>query len=194
MNGRSILVPAVIVAFLGGAALLINRPQSAVRAAAADPPASADLQRQVEQLQQQVKQLEGLVPDQAAIMTHVAYHFTNLHSAVEKGNWPLAEFYLGETLNNIKWAVRSKPFRKDPAGNTVDLNAIAQSIENTQFKELREAIAAKDKSRCDTAYEQTLAGCYACHTASGKPYLKPYVPADAEVRIINFDPAAVVPH
>src|ERR1044071_3460995 len=72
---------------------------------------SKDLQ--IQQLQEQIKSLQGLVPDQAAVMTHVAYHFSNLFFAIEQENWPLADFYLGEARNNVKWAVRAKPIRKD---------------------------------------------------------------------------------
>jgi hypothetical protein len=141
---------------------------------------------ETDKLKEQLKKLESLIPDQAAVMTHVAYHFTNLYIAVQHDNWPLADFYLGETVNNIKWAVRAKPIRKNSAGQEIDLAAIAQALENTQFNDLKQAIAAKDKGRCVKVYEQTLAGCYACHSACGKPYLQLRAPAQAEVNIINF--------
>jgi hypothetical protein len=160
---------------------------------AAEPAAPADADPRIGQLQEQVKQLQALVPDQAAVMTHVGYHFGNLWVAIQHENWPLADFYQGEALNNIKWAVRAKPFRKAPDGTTIDLGGIAQAIENTQFAQLKKAIAARKKDEAMQAYTQTLQGCYACHVASGKPYLKPHPPADSEVRIINFDPDAKVP-
>jgi hypothetical protein len=160
------------------------------RSAAAPEPAPAGTEAQIAQLREQIKQLESLVPDQAAVMTKVAYHFTNLYIAVEKENWPLADFYLGETRNNIKWAVRAKPIRKDPQGREIDLGAIAQAIDNTQLTDLKNAIAAKDKPRSLALYEQTLSGCYGCHTASGKPYLHLQKPTGAEVTIVNFDPKA----
>lgn len=140
------------------------------------------------QLRDQIKHLESLVPDQAAVMMKVAYHFTNLFVAVEKENWPLADFYLGEARGNIQWAVRSKPIRKDPQGREIDLGAIAQALDNTQLTELKKAIAAKDKPQFIAIYEQTLAGCYGCHTACGKPYLKLKKPARPEVDIVNFTP------
>ena len=147
----------------------------------------------IAQLREQIKHLETLVPDQAAVMTKVAYHFTNLYVAVDKENWPLADFYLGEARNNIQWAVRAKPIRKDPQGRVIDLAAIAQALDNTQLTDLKNAIAAKDKPRTFALYEQTLNGCYGCHTASGKPYLHLQKPALPEVKIINFDPVAVAP-
>jgi hypothetical protein len=182
----------LLVCIVGGSVITGVLKPAAI-AAPADAQAGVDDPRQqIQQLQQQIKHLESLVPDQAAVMTKVGYHFTNLYIAVQKENWPLADFYLGETINNIKWAVRTKPIRKDPAGRDIDLGAIAQALENTQFKDLKEAIAAKDKARCGVIYEQTLAGCFACHSASGKPYLKPQKPSEPEVKIIQFEPEVPV--
>src|SRR2546428_10564825 len=77
---------------------------------AADPGAA------IAQLQARVNELEGRVPDQAIVMTHVAYHFTNLWFAARQQNWPLADFYLGEVRKDLKWAVRVRPVREGPAG------------------------------------------------------------------------------
>jgi hypothetical protein len=147
----------------------------------------------VEALQTQIKQLQGLVPDQAAVMSHVGYHFSNLWFAIEKENWPLADFYLGETRNNVKWAVRAKPFRKNSAGQTIDLAAIAQAVDNGPFTDLKKAIDAKQKAQCEKIYDDTLTNCYACHKASEKPYLRPQRPAAPEAPIINADPNASFP-
>jgi len=144
-------------------------------------------------LKEQVKKLEGLVPDQAAIMSKVAYHFTNLWFAADQENWALADFYLGETRANVKWAVRSKPIRKGPNNEDVDLNAIAQALENGQFTDLKKAIGAHDKARVAQLYDDTLKTCYACHKASAKPYLRPQRPRQPEVQIINMDPNAKTP-
>ena len=142
---------------------------------------------------EQFKKYDGLVPDQAAIMSHVGYHFTNLWFAADQENWPLADFYLGEARANVKWAVRSKPFRKGPNGENVDLGAIAQALDNTNFGGLKKAIDAKEKAQFVTLYTETLSACYACHKASGKPYLRPQIPTSPEVRIINMDPNAKTP-
>src|SRR5262249_14122123 len=115
------------VLLLGAMILLIDgrfsRP--AVARADAAKPAENDRQAQIEQLQAQIKRLEGLVPDQAAVMTKVGYHFTNLYVAIARENWALADFYLGEAQNNIDWAVRAKPVRKDSQGRDIDLAGIA---------------------------------------------------------------------
>ena len=49
------------------------------------------------------------------------------------------------------------------------------------------------KARAMNAYTATLAGCYACHEAAGKPYLRPRIPVAPQVEIINFTPGAPLP-
>ena len=147
---------------------------------------------QVDELRAEIKKLQGLAPDQAAIMTHVGYHWTNLWFAVEKENWPLAEFYLSETRANLKWAVRAKPIRKTAAGD-VNLGNIAEALDNTEFTQMKTAIGKKDKDRCVKLYDQAMQFCYACHKASEKQYLVPQRPKSPEVQVINFDPKATFP-
>ena len=146
----------------------------------------------VDDLRAEIKKLQALAPDQAAIMTHVAYHWSNLWFAIEKENWPLAEFYLSETRANLKWAVRSRPFRKTAAGE-INLGAIAEALDNTEFTQMKAAIGKKDHDRCIKLYDKALQGCYTCHKASEKPYLVPQRPKSPEVGVINFDPKATLP-
>lgn len=144
----------------------------------------------IDQLQAEIKSLQANLPDQAAVMTHVGYHFSNLFFAIDKQNWPLADFYLSEARNNIKWAVRVKPMRKDSENRDVDLNAIFQAVDTGPFAALKQTLDAKDKDRAYKAYDQALAACYSCHEASSKPYLRPHRPTTPEVPIIEFDPSA----
>ena len=140
-----------------------------------------------------VKALENLIPDQAHIMADVADHFTNLWFAGRSENWPLADFYLGETRSHLHWAVRGIPVRNDNAGHDVKLAEILQALENGPLKPLKGAIDGKDRLAFETAYRQTLTGCYACHKASDKSYLRPRVPTEPASSIINFDPRASWP-
>jgi hypothetical protein len=151
-----------------------------------------DVKGQLEELRAEVKKLQELVPDQAAIMSHVGYHWSNLWFAIEREHWTLADFYLSETRNNVKWAVRAKPFRK-VGKDTINLGEIAQALDNAQFTEMKLAIGKKDKEACIKLYDGTLSICYGCHKASDKPYLRPQRPTAPEVRAINFDPNAKYP-
>jgi len=173
---------------------LDSLPQTPAHAQGVAAPTQADQKTQVEQLQAEVKRLNELIPDQAAVMGHLSYHFSNLWFAGKDENWDLADFYLGETRANLRWAARVKPKRKDLEGKeTVDIVAIAQAMDNGPFTDMKKAIAAKDKISFVKLYNDALTGCYACHKASFKPYLRPQIPEAPETRMINFDPKAKTP-
>ena len=123
-------------------------------------------------------------------MEDVSHHFSNLWFAVQKENWPLATFYLNETRSHLRWAVRIIPKRKDSAGREVDLQAILQAFENSPWKQMQDAIAAKDKAEFEKKYRFGLETCYACHKAADKPFIRPQIPTQPETPIINFDPSA----
>lgn len=144
-------------------------------------------------IQAEVERLKKISPDQAHAMQDVDYHFTNLWFAAKQENWPLAQFYLNETRSHLHWAVRIIPVRKDSAGNQIKLEDILQAVENGPLKEMEEAIKQKDRGKTVTAYEVTLSGCYACHKASEKAYLRPRIPEYPATMIINFDPNATTP-
>jgi len=166
------------------------RAQEAAKpaAAAADKP-SLDLAT----LQAEIERLKKVVPDQAHAMHDVDYHFTNLWFAGQHGNWPLAQFYFGETRSHLRWAVRIIPVRKDSAGREIKLEDILQAVENGPLKQLEEAVKAKDREKFVAAYEVTLASCYSCHKAADKPYLRPRVPEHPATTIMNLDPHATWP-
>jgi hypothetical protein len=140
--------------------------------------------------QSELQQLKDKVPDQAHAMISVAYHFNNLWFAGEAKNWPLAEFYWGETRSHLRWAVRIIPVRKDKAGYEIKLAEILDAMENTPLKQLQEAITAKDHDKFIAAYKFSLETCYACHKASDKPFLRPQIPERPAEPTINFDPLA----
>jgi hypothetical protein len=134
--------------------------------------------------------VKGKVPDQSHAMTDVAMQFSNLWFAGEKENWPLADFFWSETRSHLAWAVRIIPKRKDNAGREIDLPAILQALENSPLKDLGAAIKAKDRSAFERAYRFTIDGCYSCHKAADKPYLRPQIPTAPALPIVNFDPQA----
>jgi glucose/arabinose dehydrogenase len=139
-----------------------------------------------------VQTLRERLPDQAHVMADVGYHFANLWFAAEKQNWPLARYYLGETRSHLKWAVRIHPMREIKAG-AVDLNGILEAVDNSLLSEVDKAITNKDVAHFEIAYRQTLAGCYTCHTACEKPFLRLRVPDAPGVSIISFGSPDEVP-
>jgi hypothetical protein len=137
-----------------------------------------------------VEVLKAKATDQSHVMKDVSEHFGNLWFAAEAGNWPLADFFLSETHSHLKWAVRVIPKRKDNAGKEIDLVAILQAVENSPLKQLESSVKAKDKVAFEKAYRFMLEGCYSCHKAADKPYLRPQIPTRPETAVLNFDPDA----
>jgi len=183
---------------VGGAALTLaimnlwsGRPHHASRAFARSPLKQTDAAEAA--LRQRVATLEDKIADQSHAMTDVAYHFSNLWFAAAAENWPLAEFYWKETHSHLKWAVRIIPIRKDSSNREIKLGEILQSIENTTWAQLGQAIEQRDVPKFQTAYRSTLEACYTCHKAAEKPYLRPHVPQRPGTHIINFDPTATWP-
>lgn len=156
----------------------------AAMAAAAGSDAEAPEGRRLERL-------EGIASDQAHAMTSVAYHFNNLWFAAAAQNWPLADFYWKETRSHLRWAVRIIPVRKDSVGRDIQLQQILDSLEQTPMAALRAAIDRQDGQAFETAYRATLEGCYACHKASEKPYLRLKVPDRPAEPLMEFSPSTV---
>lgn len=202
MNSKR-LTWVLLVCFALGASLTLLRSQPTPQpqpAASASPPVSstnevAALRGEVEKLRAEVERLKGLVPDQAHAMEDVGYHFANLWFAAEQKNWPLADFYLAETRSHLRWAVRIRPVRQTKAGE-VDLKGILDAVDNSEgvmLSAIKKAIEKKDNVAFTNAYRQTIEGCYACHKASEKPFIRPQVPKALAEHIINLDPEAKWP-
>jgi hypothetical protein len=154
------------------------------------PPAAnpSDASLEIAALKKEIEVLKGKAPDQSHVMKDVAYHFTNLWFAGQKQNWPLARFYCDETRAHLKWAVRVIPVRKITGGE-LDLRPMLEGIDQAFFASLQKTIDAKSLEDFSKAYRQTLDGCYSCHAASEKPFLRLKVPDEPESRIIEFTPA-----
>ncbi len=146
-----------------------------------------------ENLAARVKALEDLLPSQSHLMADVGDHFTNLWFAGKAENWPLADFYLGETRSHLHWAVRRIPIRKDNRGQDVNLVNILEAFENSQLTQLKQTIDGKNRSGFESVYKESLTVCYSCHKAADKPYLRPQIPVEPTSRIMNFNPKAEWP-
>lgn len=162
---------------------------------ASTPAPQGDLASELVALRAEVERLKGLVPDQAHAMEDVGYHFANLWFAAGHENWPLADFYLAETRSHLRWAVRIRPVRQTQAGD-VDLQGILDAVDRTEgvmLSAVKTALDQKDLPAFREAYRQTIIGCYACHTASEKAFIRPQIPTALAEHIINLDPQASWP-
>lgn len=158
----------------------------------AEQATSADQAAEIARLKDEIERLKGMVPDQSHVMKDVAYHFSNLWFAGQAHNWPLAAFYLNETRSHLRWAVRIRPVRQTTAGQ-VDLRSILDGIDRSLLMSLQATIDTRDPAVFSKAYGDALTGCYACHQASEKPYLRPRVPEAPEGRMIDFSPVGAKP-
>ncbi len=156
------------------------------------PAISEDSAAEIARLKAEIEQIKGRLPSQSHAMMDVDYHFTNLWFAARIMNWPLAQFYLNETRSHLRWAVRIIPVRRVPAGE-VDLRGLLEAVDSTGLTDIGKAITEKNSEAFGRAYRRTLEGCYTCHKASDKPYLRPRIPELPASRIINFDPTATWP-
>jgi len=188
-RARQFLAFSLLCLSLGTGVVLL-RLQSVAQPQPASPPVkSGEPTNEVAALRAEIEQLKGKVPDQSHAMKDVGYHFANLWFAGQRRNWPLAKFYLDETRSHLKWAVRIIPVRKTKAGE-VDLRGILEAVDNTMLSEIQKAVEKQDVKQFGDTYKQTIEGCYSCHKASEKPYLRPQIPEQPEARIINFEPEA----
>ena len=68
----------------------------------------------------------------------------------------------------------------------IDLRGILEGMDRSLLTGLQRTIEARDLAAFSKAYRDTLSGCYACHQASEKPYLRLRVPEAPEGRMIEF--------
>lgn len=183
-------MPIAVTRFatIGAAIYLLSHPLFAQTSAPPAPANPSDANAEIAALKKEIEILKGKVPDQSHAMKDVAYHFTNLWFAGQSQNWPLAKFYCDETRSHLKWAVRIIPVRKITGGE-LDLRPMLEGIDQSFFVPLDKTIEAKNLEGFSKAYRETLTGCYSCHTAAQKPFLRLKVPEQPEVRVIEFTPA-----
>ena len=150
-------------------------------------------QIKVQRFEERINDLSALLPGQGAVMSLVGCYFGNLWFAIDAENWPLAEFYLHECRETLERAVDIKPIRQDLAGLDVDLVAMAEALDHTQFTQMDATIRARDKAGSISVYREAMIVCYSCHMSSGKPFLNIRIPETPSSISIEFDPSAPPP-
>ena len=88
--------------------------------------------------------------------------------------------------------MRVIPVRKT-SGGELDLRVILDGLDRTVLSDLQKAVESQDARGFPELYRRSLVGCYSCHQAAEKPYLRPRIPEQPEVRILTFDPNATGP-
>ena len=143
--------------------------------------------------QAELAHLQEIVPPSSHPMVDVAMFAANLWFAGQKKNWPLANYYLGEMRNRMRWEVHLNPGPKGPDGKPVDMQSIFDGIDNGSLTTVKNTIAKKDGKQFAVEYKHLLEDCYSCHMTAGRPYLRPMVPVSGAQPIVNLDPDATWP-
>jgi hypothetical protein len=164
------------------AALLAAATLSAATSAKEDDQAA-----EIQALRSEIDALRATLPSQSHAMTDVDYQFSNLWFAAKAKNWPLAQFYLNETMSHIGWMIRLRPVRQTSHGDLA-LQPIFDAMQSGPVAEAKAAIGAKDNAAFESAYTHVMTACYSCHVAAEKPYLRPHIPDAPATRIIDMTP------
>jgi hypothetical protein len=143
--------------------------------------------------QEQLAHLVDITPPASHPMVEAAMFAANLWFAGEKKNWPLANYYLGEARNRIRWEVKLNPGPKGADGKPVDMQSIFDGMDNGSIAALKKDITGKDSKQFAADYKYLLQDCYSCHKAAGRQYLRPMIPTSGAQPIINLDPNATWP-
>ena len=72
-------------------------------------------------------------------------------------------------------------------GKDVDLQSIFEGIDTSSLAAVKTAIEKQDGVEFASTYKTMLESCYACHKASGRPYLRPMIPQTPAQSILTMD-------
>ena len=176
----------VLGAFLGGLVIATWEHSTAVAQQNQPPVTEATLVADV-------THLRDIRPPDSHPMVDVAMFAANLWFAGDRKNWPLANYYLSELRNRIRWETRVNPSPKGADGTPVDMANIFDGIDKGSLTRLKTTIDMKDSKGFATEYKMLLEDCYSCHKRANKAYLRPMVPTSGAQPIVNLDPAATWP-
>jgi hypothetical protein len=145
-------------------------------------------------LSAEVGRIQQLLANQSHVMADLSFQYSNLWFAGLRKNWPLAQFFYNESRGRVRWMVRISPIVQDPDKKDVDLQGIWDAVDKDVWSLIQTAIDQKDVVKFQAAYKLGLdKGCYSCHKAVGRPYLRPQVPTAMPQTIITYDPNAKWP-
>lgn len=192
MHYRSLAMPLIaILGIVVACTQFLDAPgsrTSVVLAQESETKDDADLAA----LKAEILHLKEIIAEVSA-MHAVDYHAQGLWFAGKAGNWPLADYYWKQTLSHMRLAVGINLVSKRNAEQEVRLKEILKSIEASPSMRVGEAIQNQDLVKFQTTYRALLEGCYACHRAADKPFLRPRMPVPPAQSIINVDPKATWP-
>jgi len=146
----------ILGALFGGGLLLALL---AVGCAGQQGPSTADVEKLVNDKFSTVDRklpLWDIQPGTAARMRELTESFNLMWFAAQEGNWDFAGFEVYRAGEEAKAIPVTRPSRE----------AMVKGWSEPNLKALSDAVKAKDKAAFETAYDNAIAGCNACHSVS----------------------------
>lgn len=109
---------------------------------------------------------QNYVPGMGEIMGAQQMRHTKLWFAGQAGNWPLANYELGEIREGFEDAVAYHPVFKG-----IPVSVLLRRYTAKPLASLGAAIHAKDSTRFKTAFDQLTHACNSCHRAAAHAYI-----------------------
>ncbi len=134
-------------------------------------PDNASLQREIEQLKRQVKQLQ---PDITEAMLGLQIRHARLWFAGESGDWTLAAFQVHGLQDGLEGIVDTYP--EHAALQPERLGDILPAMMGAPMKTLRAAVDNKNKAEFERAFDGVSAACTGCHAVAGFTFLQIHRP------------------
>jgi hypothetical protein len=151
--------------------------------------ATAAADRKVAELQQQVEKLEERVdemtPETAVLMAQVQIQHAKLYYAGHQENWALAGYTLHE-MNEALQAVQT--FNDQYENFPTPLSELVPSLVGPPLGQLDQAIRARDAARFAEAFDGLTAACNACHATLQRAFVHIQKPATADFPNQKFSP------
>ncbi len=193
MIHREIFLMGVAIAFFCASAFAesANVPVAAnAKISAAMPahatPDNAALQREIEQLKRQVKQLQ---PDITDAMLGLQIRHARLWFAGEAGDWELAAFQVHGLQDGLDGIAETYP--EHAALQPERLGDILPAMMGAPMKTLRAAVDNKNKAEFERAFDGVSAACTGCHTVAGFTFLQIHRPKTSLLDNLSGAPAAI---
>ena len=108
-------------------------------------------------------QPESYAPGLGEIMTLQQMRHSKLWFAGQASNWDLAAYELKELQEGFDDAVKFHPTHEDAP---LPISQLVPNMMDTPIKELQDIVAAKDRGRFFTGFDELTKACNGCHQAA----------------------------
>jgi len=113
-------------------------------------------------------QIAEIQPGLGTVMIEYGNRFYIIYYAAKNGNWDLAKYQLKEAREIQEVGENTRAARAP----------MLKTFESSYLDPLEKTMNATDWNAFATAYNSTVEGCNACHTANGFPYIKYTLPSN----------------